>query len=174
VDDFSFGVRSAPLTSPALLSPGERRENSKDREDHPMRTSWESPKDALTRARRLRKESTPAERALWKALSDRRFLGLKFRRQVPIGPYVADFYCHALKLVLELDGDIHEAPHQITHDENRDANLSARGYIILRLTNQSILETPEIVLEEITRLAKSLDSKRLSPSSPQGRGGPGR
>jgi very-short-patch-repair endonuclease len=104
-------------------------------------------------------------------LCDRQFLNLKFRRQVAIGPYVADFYCHALKLVVELDGEIHETDPQMAHDENRDANLRALGYVILRFKNQQVLETPEIVLAEIYRL---LESELLPPSSPPGRGGPGR
>jgi len=163
-----------PLTSPALLSPRERRENSKKVRLCPLRTSWISPKDALVRARRLRKEPTSAELALWERLCDRRLLCLKFRRQVAIGPYVADFYCHALKLVVEVDGDIHEAERQRVHDENRDANLRALGYSILRFTNQQVLEKPELVLTEIARFLESLDSTPLSPSSPSGRGGPGR
>jgi very-short-patch-repair endonuclease len=93
---------------------------------------------------------------------------------VAIGPYVADFYCHALKLVVELDGGIHDTIEQTAHDENRDANLRALGYSILRFTNQQVLETPELVLAEIARFLESLQPELLSPSSPSGRGGPGR
>ena len=100
-------------------------------------------------------------------------MGLKFRRQFPIGPYVADFYCHSLKLVVELDGSVHELRPQISHDENREANLGALGYSVLRFTNQQILESPQTVLAEIARFAESLSAGRLSPSSPSGRGGPG-
>ena len=124
----------------------------------------------LIRARRLREESTLAEQALWERLRNRRFMDLKFRRQFPIGPYVADFYCHSLKLVVELDGGIHEIEPQISHDENREANLGALGYSVLRFTNQEILESPQSVLAEISRFAESC----LSPSSPFGRGGLGR
>jgi very-short-patch-repair endonuclease len=97
---------------------------------------------ALVRAKRLRASSTSAEEALWKRLRDRQFLGLKFRRQVPIGPYIADFYCHDRRLVLELDGGVHEDERQKVHDENRDANLTALGYRILRFTNDEILRAP--------------------------------
>jgi very-short-patch-repair endonuclease len=100
-------------------------------------------------------------------------MGLKFRRQFPIGPYVADFYCHSLKLVVELDGGVHELRPQISRDQNREANLRALGYSVLRFTNQQILESPQAALAEIARFAEPL-SADLSPSSPFGRGGPGR
>ena len=73
-----------------------------------------------SRARELRKVQTPAEDALWDLLRDRRLQRLKFRRQMPISIYFADFYCHALKLIVELDGEIHDAPRQRVHDKNRD------------------------------------------------------
>ena len=78
---------------------------------------------ALSRARQLRKEMTPAERLLWKLLRNRRLRSWKFRRQKAIGFYIADFYCHELKLIVELDGDVHSSPHQSAHDENRDFDL---------------------------------------------------
>jgi len=104
---------------------------------------------ALVRAKRLREESTPAEEILWERLRDRQFLGLKFRRQVPIGPYVADFYCHERKLVLELDGGIHEEEPQRAHDENRDSNLAALGFKILRFTNTELLQDLDSILEKV-------------------------
>jgi very-short-patch-repair endonuclease len=107
---------------------------------------------ALVRAKRLRRIATPAEEALWEHLRDRKLLGLKFRRQVPIGPYVADFYCYELRLVLELDGPVHEGDSQISHDVNRDANLEALGFRVLRFTNREIHAHLESVLETIRRL----------------------
>jgi very-short-patch-repair endonuclease len=109
-------------------------------------------KNALARAKRLRQTFTPAEETLWSHLRDRRFLGLKFRRQAPIGPYIADFLCHELRLVLELDGSVHLEPNQISHDQNRDANLQALGYRVLRYTNQQLQDDPDSVLEAIRRL----------------------
>ncbi|HEV8578726.1 MAG TPA: endonuclease domain-containing protein [Thermoanaerobaculia bacterium] len=110
--------------------------------------SFEYP-GALLRAKRLRQESTTAEEALWERLRDRKFLGLKFRRQVPIGPYIADFYCHERKLILELDGGVHEEERQKAHDENRDANLSALGIKILRFTNEELLQDLDSFLERV-------------------------
>jgi len=74
-------------------------------------------------ARRLRKKQTPAEDVLWALLRNRRFLGLKFRRQHQIGDYVADFYCHEAALVVELDGGVHGADRQVAKDGKRDAYL---------------------------------------------------
>ncbi|MFY9822098.1 MAG: DUF559 domain-containing protein [Thermoanaerobaculia bacterium] len=109
-------------------------------------------KGALVRAKRLRRICTPTEEALWEHLRDRKLLGLKFRRQVPIGPYVADFYCYELKLVLELDGSIHEEGSQISHDMNRDANLEALGFRVLRFTNRDVRDRLDALLGTIRRL----------------------
>jgi very-short-patch-repair endonuclease len=101
------------------------------------------------RARELRKTQTPAEEALWALLRDRNFLRLKFRRQVPIGRYIADFYCRRYKLVIELDGSIHEDRLQAAHDKNRDFYLRTLGLTILRFTNQQVFEDPDAVLQKI-------------------------
>jgi very-short-patch-repair endonuclease len=111
-----------------------------------------SRESARFRARLLRQESTPAEEALWELLRDRQLLGLKFRRQVPIGSYVADFYCHEMRLVLELDGEVHEGDRQKAHDINRDHNLAALGYRVLRFTNCEALEQPATILQRLKTL----------------------
>lgn len=87
------------------------------------------------RARAMRKAMTTAEATLWFALRDRRFLGLKFRRQVPLGPYIADFYCAAHRMVIEADGGGHDGP----RDEMRDAWFAVRGFRVIRLWNSDIL-----------------------------------
>jgi very-short-patch-repair endonuclease len=109
-------------------------------------------KGALVRAKRLRRILTPSEEAIWEHLRDRKLLGLKFRRQVPVGPYVADFYCYELRLVLELDGSIHEEASQISHDVTRDANLEALGFRVLRFTNQEATDNLDTLLDTIRRL----------------------
>jgi very-short-patch-repair endonuclease len=106
------------------------------------------------RAKTLRRAQTAAEEELWTLLRDRQRLRLKFRRQHPIGPYVADFYCHELKLIVELDGPVHDERGQATHDENRDANLKALGYQILRFTNDEISSNPPGVLGRIANVVK--------------------
>ena len=101
------------------------------------------------RARELRKTQTPAEEALWVLLRNRNLLRLKFRRQVPIGRYIADFYCHRYKLVVELDGPVHTDRLQAAHDKNRDFYLRTLGLTILRFTNQQVFEEPGAVLQKI-------------------------
>jgi very-short-patch-repair endonuclease len=101
--------------------------------------------------RRLRAEQTSVEAALWQVLRNRQLIGGKFRRQVPVGRYVADFYCHERKLVVELDGGIHSTPDQQIHDRNRDAFFHSLGLRVLRLTNEDILNTPEKALDQIRK-----------------------
>ena len=113
-------------------------------------------------ARELRKKQTSAEEILWGILRDRQFLGLKFRRQHQIGDYIADFYCHEHKLVLELDGGIHRT--QGSKDAKRDAYMQSLGLTVLRIPNADVLENPDGVLSRITEVVQS------SPS-PAGRGG---
>ena len=100
-------------------------------------------------ARELRKEQTAAEEALWSLLRNRHLLHIKFRRQVPIGSFIVDFYCHREKLVVELDGPIHQEPRQAVHDENRDSYLRSIGLTVLRFTNDRIFQEPQAVLAEI-------------------------
>ncbi|MBS0362771.1 MAG: DUF559 domain-containing protein [Proteobacteria bacterium] len=87
------------------------------------------------RARALRQSAPLAERILWKLLRDRRLIGLKFRRQVPVGPYVLDFVCFAHRLIIEADGPFHDA----TRDAIRDDWLAAQGFRTLRMPNRMIL-----------------------------------
>jgi very-short-patch-repair endonuclease len=104
-------------------------------------------------ARQLRTEQTEAEAALWQLLRNRELIGAKFRRQVPIGRYVADFYCHERWLVVELDGPIHSEPHQMLHDQSRDAFLRSLGLKVLRLSNEEIFNSPEDVQRKIREAA---------------------
>ena len=101
--------------------------------------------------RRLREQQTKAETALWQLLRNRQLIGSKFRRQAPIGRYIADFYCHERKLIVELDGGIHSDPRQQIHDENRDTFLLSLGLRILRIPNEELLHSPEEVLDKVRR-----------------------
>lgn len=100
-------------------------------------------------AARLRKNPTPAERRLWKALRGRGLLGLKFRRQHPIGPYVVDFYCARARLVVELDGDSHSW--NPGYENVRNAYLRQGGYRILRFANSEVSDQELEVLETIAK-----------------------
>ena len=99
------------------------------------------------RARDLRQSMTEAERKLWFALRDRRFRGLKFRRQVPIGPFIVDFFCVEARLVIEADGGQHSESPQ---DAARDAWLRAQGLVVLRLWNDDILRDLSGSLQRLT------------------------
>jgi very-short-patch-repair endonuclease len=105
------------------------------------------------RARRLRREATPAERALWEYLA-RSQLGAKFSRQMPVGPFFADFLCRELALVIELDGHSHDIDPD--RDVRRDRWLREHGYRVLHFTNEDALQATEAVAiaiqEEIKRL----------------------
>ena len=100
-------------------------------------------------ARKLRRNPTWAERALWRELRNRRFAVFKFRRQYPIGPYVLDFYCVRARLAIELDGDPHGWPRQQAHDLDRSADLAKERIRVLRFWNVDIKENLEGVLATI-------------------------
>ena len=98
-------------------------------------------------ARKSRREPTMAEAAMWKILRDRRLGEIKFRRQMPIGTYIADFCCPALKLVIELDGGVHVL--RVDDDARRDAWLRAAGFTVLRFDNEAALKNPAVVLHAV-------------------------
>ena len=101
---------------------------------------------ALENAHRLRRGMTEAERKLWSALRNRQLGGAKFRRQVPLGRYVADFYCEAAKLVVEVDGGQHA---DLPRDAVRTAWLESHGCRVLRFWNGDVMRNREGVLEAI-------------------------
>lgn len=105
-------------------------------------------------ARSLRKGMTEAEDALWRCLRNRKCQGIKFRRQVPIGPYIVDFLCVSAKLIIELDGDIHNA--QQEYDEDRASELQRRGYRILRFSNKDVMNNLSNVCTSIAEVANTL------------------
>ena len=100
----------------------------------------------LTHARSMRQDATPAERRLWAGVRNRKCGGLKFRRQVPVGPFIADFYCASERLVVELDGVSHV---DSDSDSERDAWMVAQGLHVLRFSNQDVLGNLEGVLISI-------------------------
>ena len=100
-------------------------------------------------ARRLRANQTDAEVKLWRELRKLDTPGTHFRRQVPVGPYVADFACMASRLVIELDGSQHGEEPSKAHDDARTRWLESEGYRVLRFWNSEIAENPIGVLETI-------------------------
>lgn len=102
-------------------------------------------------ARQLRKNMTAAETVLWMHLKAG-INGCKFRRQHPIGLYIADFYCHKASLVIEIDGSIHNLETVKQNDKEKEAYLKSNGYLVLRFTNKEVMTQVEIVLEKIKSL----------------------
>ena len=117
--------------------------------------------DKVMRARELRKEMTPAERRLWQCLRGNRLAGLHFRRQQVIDGFIADFYCHAVGIVVEVDGPIHS--NQAEYDAERDRVFAARNLIVVRLTNAEVTSDLAAALARITRACR----ERLPGESPQ-------
>ena len=104
-------------------------------------------------ARKLRKNLTPAEARLWLTLRNRQFEGLRFRCQHPVGNFILDFYCPACKLVVEVDGEIHDR--QGDYDDARTSKLAGYGYKVLRFSNEQVLNDLPEVLAKIKQVAFS-------------------
>lgn len=103
-------------------------------------------------ARQLRRRETPAEKILWKYLRKNQLLEYKFRRQHAIYKYIVDFVCHKRKLILEIDGEIHNQ--QVVYDKYRDEFLQSLGYKVIRFTNNEVQLKTQWVLNKITSLLK--------------------
>ena len=107
------------------------------------------------RARDLRQRMTDAERKLWLLLRGSRLDGLKFRRQVPFGPFYLDFYCASHRIAVELDGGHHDHPDVRASDQRRTAYLRSKGITVLRYSDRDALLSLESVLEDIARKIKN-------------------
>jgi very-short-patch-repair endonuclease len=99
----------------------------------------------------LRNNLTSAEASLWNLLENKQVSGCKFRRQHSIGTYIVDFCCPKEMLIIELDGNIHGANHQILKDELRDNYLKNLGFTILRFENKLVFQDTEFVIAEIKK-----------------------
>lgn len=100
-------------------------------------------------ARELRRKPIEAETLLWEALRGRRMDGYRFYRQRPIVRYIPDFYCHELRLVIELDGEVHDNPEQHSYDTERIEFFKSMGIRTLRFRNEQVLNTIDEVLLQI-------------------------
>ena len=136
---------------------------------------WNKPpqKIVVPNARRLapklRRDATPAERALWKGLRSAIDLpGTHFRRQVPLGPYVVDFCCLRHRLIVEVDGAVHDTAAAQVRDRRRDDYLRGEGFSVVRVTNDEVLTRLPMVIDRLTSM---LVAATPTPGpSPQGRG----
>jgi very-short-patch-repair endonuclease len=116
------------------------------------------------KARRLRRNLTDVETKLWQRLRRDQLNGLNFRRQHPIGPYVLDFYCPAIRLGIELDGGQHNFDRQKRADDRRTRWLEANGVNLIRFWNNDVVSNFLGVLEEIARIASELTELTPSPT----------
>jgi very-short-patch-repair endonuclease len=115
-----------------------------------------------TRAKTLRRELTKAESAMWDMLRDFRPYGARFRRETPIGSYIADFAWLAARIVVEVDGDSHETDHGRRHDLVRDAFLKNQGFTVLRFDNYQVLDGPDYVFTTVERHVAPFLKKELA------------
>lgn len=111
------------------------------------------------RARELRKKMTYAESLFWNEVSNKKNMGFKFRRQHPIGKFIADFYCHELKLVIEIDGGIHDFDDSKDYDKGRTYEFEEFGLQVIRFKNEE-------VEKEIDKVLFVLRSKIISLMTP--------
>ena len=107
----------------------------------------------------MRRQPTELEKRLWRNLSNSQLGGFKFRRQTVLGPFIADFFCPAKGLIVELDGETHEA----TVDATRDARLAARGFTTIRFTNDDVRDNMDGVLIAILERLRSLPERWPGP-----------
>ena len=132
-----------------------------------MKTDFGVSANQRSRARAMRRAPTDAELRLWRLLRDRRLDGLKFRRQVPVGPYIVDFLCAGSRLIVEADGSQHaESP----RDRARDAYLESQGWKVLRFWNNEVLQNRGGVLETIYAHAARPSSGASRHLLPEGEG----
>ena len=105
------------------------------------------------RAKQLRRTMTRAETLLWRHLKAHRLVRLGFRRQSPMGDYIADFVAHSCRLVVEVDGESHDFEERLRHDDRRDRWFASRGYRVLRFTNDDVMRNLEGVVLSILQAA---------------------
>ena len=109
-------------------------------------------------AKVMRSNATNAESLMWQLLRNKRFMNLKFRRQHVIAPYIVDFFCHELGLVIELDGSQHGTDDAIEYDAERTRFLEALGFKVVRYWNHGVLGNTEVVLEDLWGVCSELNS----------------
>ena len=132
-----------------------------------MKTDAGVSSNQRSRARTMRGAPTDAELRLWRLLRDRRLSGFKFRRQVPVGPYIVDFLCVGAKLIVEADGSQHaESP----RDKVRDAYLESQGWKVLRFWNNEVLQNREGCWRQFLRACKRPSSGPSGHLLPEGEG----
>ena len=118
-----------------------------------------APPDSFAKAKFLRDNMTDAEKFLWEKLKNNQLKGFKFRRQHPIHIYIVDFYCHKLKLVIEIDGGYHDSKDQKILDAERSEILKFQKLKVIRFTNDEVLGNIDFVIRKI--------EEKIDPGSPR-------
>lgn len=108
-----------------------------------------NPKNQKEFVKKLRRNMTDAERRLWSKLRSKQLMGLKFRRQHPLGPYIVDFVCLEKNIIIEIDGGQHVL--DVDKDSSRDEWLKSEGFEVLRYWNNEVLKETSNVLDDIQR-----------------------
>ncbi len=112
-------------------------------------------------SRKLRINQTPAERKLWKYLRKNQIANLRFTRQKPIGKYIADFYCHKLKLVIEIDGDRHFKDQEPEKDKIRDKFFKNQNLKVVRFNNLDVYKNIEGVLQTVWNEVEKFKERKI-------------
>ncbi len=128
--------------------------------------------DRVDKAKQLRAYQTDAEKRLWYHLRAHRFMGLKFKRQKPLGPYIVDFVCMKHAVIIEVDGGQHNERQD--YDERRTRWFVRKGFTVLRFWNHDVLNRTMAVLERIREAVDARRSSRPSPPAPLPQAGEGR
>ncbi len=144
-----FQMTRLDVAKPSLLpSPLWGGAGGGGRKDKPMPTNISSRTREF--ARKLRREATPVEGNLWAMLKTLRHShGLHFRRQVPIGPFIADFACLKQRLVIEVDGASHDGAAAVAHDAGREKFLRGEGFKVLRVSNADVMRDAQSLMDAI-------------------------
>ena len=133
---------------------------SKAIKPHHPDSMWKgAPGSSFGKAIHLRENMTNAEKILWEKLRNKNFQNLKFRRQHPISLYIADFYCHELKLIIEIDGGYHSAEDQILRDKERTEVLNFNDIEVIRFTNQQVEQELDSVLLTLSDKVAEIKAK---------------
>jgi len=127
---------------------------------------YDAKPDIFNKARLLRMNMTNEEKILWGIISNKKILGLRFKRQHPIYKFIADFYCHKIKLVIEVDGKIHLKEENKEYDTNRTCEMEKFGITVLRFKNEEINDKLENVKLCIENKCKELLMAIAHPSLP--------
>jgi very-short-patch-repair endonuclease len=115
------------------------------------------------RAKVMRENMTQAEKVVWELLKEKKMVGLRFKAQHPIDIFIADFYCHALKLVIEIDGEIHKSKDQKEYDIGREAESANWGIKVIRFTNEEVKKTLNMLIKKSNMNVKCSDQSFKVP-----------